>query len=138
MVKIDKAFPWLVVASLALPAVAGGLITQSWMGALTAYLWGGLARMFVLHHMTWSINSVCHFFGKRPNETTDMSTNNWPMALISFGESWHNNHHAMPSSAVHGWEKWQIDTSAMVIRTLEKLKLAWDIKTPRAVRSTGT
>ncbi len=130
MVKIDKAFPLLVVVSLVLPALIGGLVTWSIVGAITAFLWAGLARIFLLHHVTWSINSICHFYGKRPHETTDMSTNNWPLALISMGESWHNNHHAFPSSAIHGIERWQIDPTAMIIKALEKLNLAWDVKVP--------
>jgi stearoyl-CoA desaturase (Delta-9 desaturase) len=91
-------------------------------------LWGGLARVFLLHHMTWSVNSICHYFGKRPFETTDQSTNNWPLALLSFGESWHNNHHAFPTSAIHGLGRWQLDPSGFVIRALERLGLARDVK----------
>jgi stearoyl-CoA desaturase (delta-9 desaturase) len=138
MVKIDRAFPWLIVASLVLPAAVGGLITWSISGAITAFLWGGLARMFLLHHVTWSINSICHFYGKRPHETTDESTNNWPLAIISMGESWHNNHHAFPSSAIHGLERWQIDTSGILIRGLEKMKLVWDVKVPKEFDASPT
>jgi stearoyl-CoA desaturase (delta-9 desaturase) len=130
MVRIDRAFPALAVLTLAMPAVIGLMLTQSWSGALTAFLWGGLTRIFLLHHVTWSINSVCHFYGRRPFETTDYSTNNWPLALVSFGESWHNNHHAFPSSAIHGLGRWQIDPGGMLIRGLEKVRLAWDVKIP--------
>jgi len=90
-------------------------------------LWGGAVRMLVLHHVTYSINSLCHFFGRRQFETKDESRNLLWLAIPSFGESWHNNHHAFPTSAEHGMRRWQIDTSAMVIRGLEKLGLAWDV-----------
>ncbi|MDQ3878415.1 MAG: acyl-CoA desaturase, partial [Actinomycetota bacterium] len=104
MRRVDRAFPALVVFTFAAPAVLGYAITGTFAGALTAFVWGALARVFLLHHVTWSVNSICHFYGSRPYETTDYSTNNWPLALISFGESWHNNHHAFPSSAIHGIE----------------------------------
>ncbi len=128
--KIDRLFPLWVVLSLALPAGIGFAFTQTLEGAITAFLWGGLARVFLLHHVTWSINSICHFYGKRPFETTDHSTNNWPLAILSFGESWHNNHHAFPSSARHGIMRGQIDTSAGVIRLLERTGLARNVKEP--------
>jgi stearoyl-CoA desaturase (Delta-9 desaturase) len=128
MTRIDRLFPALAAVSLALPAVAGFAFTGTLWGAVTAFLWGGLARVFLLHHMTWSVNSICHYFGKRPFETTDLSTNNWPLALLSFGESWHNNHHAFPTSAIHGLGRWQIDPSGFVIRALERMGLARDVK----------
>jgi stearoyl-CoA desaturase (Delta-9 desaturase) len=128
MTRIDRLFPDLAAISLALPAVAGFAFTGTLWGGVTAFLWGGLARVFLLHHMTWSVNSICHYFGKRPFETTDLSTNNWPLALLSFGESWHNNHHAFPTSAIHGLGRWQIDPSGFVIRALERMGLARDVK----------
>jgi stearoyl-CoA desaturase (delta-9 desaturase) len=128
MTRIDRLFPALAAVSLVLPAVAGFAFTGTLWGAVTAFLWGGLARVFLLHHMTWSVNSICHYFGKRPFETTDLSTNNWPLALLSFGESWHNNHHAFPTSAIHGLGRWQIDPSGFVIRALERVGLARDVK----------
>jgi stearoyl-CoA desaturase (Delta-9 desaturase) len=128
MTRIDRLFPGLAAVSLALPAVAGFAFTGTLWGAVTAFLWGGLARVFLLHHMTWSVNSICHYFGKRPFETTDLSTNNWPLALLSFGESWHNNHHAFPTSAIHGLGRWQIDPSGFVISALERMGLARDVK----------
>ena len=128
MTRIDRLFPALAAVSLVLPAVAGFAFTGTLWGAVTAFLWGGLARVFLLHHMTWSVNSICHYFGKRPFETTDLSTNNWPLALLSFGESWHNNHHAFPTSAIHGLGRWQIDPSGFVIRALERFGLARDVK----------
>ena len=130
MRRIDRLFPLWTALSLALPAALGFAITQTLEGAITAFLWGGLARVFLLHHVTWSINSICHFYGKRPFETTDHSTNNWALSILSFGESWHNNHHAFPSSARHGILKGQIDTSAGVITLLEKLKLVENVKGP--------
>jgi stearoyl-CoA desaturase (Delta-9 desaturase) len=128
MTRIDRLFPALAAVSLLLPAVVGFAFTGTLWGAVTAFLWGGLARVFLLHHMTWSVNSICHYFGKRPFETTDLSTNNWPLALLSFGESWHNNHHAFPTSAIHGLGRWQIDPSGFVIRALERMGLARDVK----------
>jgi stearoyl-CoA desaturase (delta-9 desaturase) len=128
MRAIDRLFPlWVVLSFVAPPAVAL-LVTRSFWAAVTAFLWGSLVRVFMLHHVTWSINSICHFYGRRPFETSDYSTNNWALALVSFGESWHNNHHAFPTSAVHGIGKWQLDMSALVIRTLEGLGLARNVK----------
>ena len=128
VVRVNRLFPVWAISSFALPALLGFLITRSWLGALSALLWGGLVRILLLHHVTWSVNSICHFFGKRPFETTDYSTNNWPLAVISFGESWHNNHHAFPSSAVHGVGRGQFDISARFIGMLEKLGLAQRVK----------
>jgi stearoyl-CoA desaturase (Delta-9 desaturase) len=128
LTRIDKAFPPLAIASLALPAVAGLLLTGTFTGALRMFLWAGLVRIFLLHHVTWSVNSICHFYGKRPFDTTDESTNNWMLSLISFGESWHNNHHAFPTSAVHGLGRWQIDVSGIAIKMLERFRLARNVK----------
>lgn len=128
--RVDRLFPLWAVISLTLPALLGLAITQTLTGAATAFFWGGLARVFLLHHVTWSINSICHFYGKRPFETTDHSTNNWALSILSFGESWHNNHHAFPTSARHGIMRGQLDTSAAVIRLLEKTGLASSVKQP--------
>ncbi|HEX2295167.1 MAG TPA: acyl-CoA desaturase [Actinomycetota bacterium] len=125
---IDKYFPVWVVLSFTLPPIAGFALTGTARGAVTAFLWATLARIFLLHHVTWSINSICHFYGNRPYRTTDHSTNNWMLSLISFGESWHNNHHAFPTSAVHGIERGQIDPSGGFIRMLQKLRLVRDVK----------
>ena len=116
-----------VLLGLALPAALGWLITGSYTGALTGLLWGGLVRVFLLHHITWSINSVCHFFGRRRFATEDKSTNVWWLALPSFGEAWHHNHHAFPRSATHGLGRLELDPSAAVIWTMEKLGLVWDV-----------
>jgi stearoyl-CoA desaturase (Delta-9 desaturase) len=131
MVRINRRFPlWVVLSLFILPSTLGFLLTRSWHGVLTAFLWGGLTRVFLLHHVTWSVNSICHFYGNRDFTTTDESTNNWPLSLISFGESWHNNHHAFPTSAVHGLKRWQIDSSAALIVLLEKFGLASHVKRP--------
>jgi stearoyl-CoA desaturase (Delta-9 desaturase) len=128
LVKVDRVFPLWMVLSFALPPLIGFAITGTIAGALTAFLWGSLVRIFMLHHVTWSINSICHFYGKRPFQSDDFSTNNWILALVSFGESWHNNHHAFPTSAVHGIEKKQVDISGLLIAGMEKVGLARNVK----------
>ena len=124
---INRRFPLLALASLALPALAGWAIGGGLAGAATGLLWGGLVRIFVVHHVTWSVNSVCHFLGARRFETDDESRNVFWLALPSFGESWHHNHHAFPRSAEHGLRRWEIDPSALVIRVLEKVGLARNV-----------
>jgi stearoyl-CoA desaturase (delta-9 desaturase) len=128
--KIDRAFPALVVISFLAPALIGFVVTGTWLGALTAFVWGSLVRVFVLHHVTWSVNSICHFFGRRPFETTDESTNNWVLSVISFGESWHNNHHAFPTSAIHGIGKFQIDPSGGLIKLLARFGVVRNLRLP--------
>ncbi len=124
---IGRRFVPLVVASLAIPALAGYLVSGTPAGAATGLLWGGLVRIFFVHHITWSVNSVCHFLGSRRFETDDRSTNVFWLSLLSLGESWHHNHHAFPRSAVHGLRRWELDPSALVIATMEKLGLAWNV-----------
>jgi stearoyl-CoA desaturase (Delta-9 desaturase) len=124
---LSRRFPLLVLAGLAIPALAGYLLTGTAAGAATGLLWGGLIRVFWVHHVTWSVNSVCHFLGRRRFETDDHSTNVFWLALPSLGESWHHNHHAFPRSAVHGLRRWELDPSAAVIWTMEKLGLAWNV-----------
>jgi stearoyl-CoA desaturase (delta-9 desaturase) len=124
---------WLAL-SLTLPAMLGGLITMSWGGALSAFFWASLVRIFLLHHVTWSINSVCHTIGDRPFAARDRSANFWPLAILSFGESWHNSHHADPTAARHGVLRGQLDTSARVIWIFERLGWAYDVRWPRAER----
>ncbi len=118
------------------PALIGGLVTMSWQGALTAFFWAGLVRIALLHHVTWSINSVCHVYGERPFEVRqgDKATNFWPLAILSFGESWHNLHHADPTCARHGVLRGQIDISARVIWIFEKLGCAYDVRWPKPER----
>jgi stearoyl-CoA desaturase (Delta-9 desaturase) len=124
---INRRFPLLVLASLLIPALAGWLLTGTLLGAATGLLWGGLVRIFLVHHVTWSVNSVCHFLGQRRFETEDQSTNVFWLALPSFGESWHHNHHAFPRSAVHGLRRWELDPSAALIWVLEKLGIARNV-----------
>ena len=136
MSRVDTLFPLIVALSILAPAAAGGLITMSWSGALWAFFWAGLVRVSLLHHVTWSINSVCHVYGERPFEVRkgDKASNFWPLAIISFGESWHNLHHADPTCARHGVLRGQIDISARVIWFFEKIGAASDVKWPRPER----
>jgi stearoyl-CoA desaturase (delta-9 desaturase) len=129
-VLISRLFPLLAVASLALPFAIGWLWAGTLVGALTALIWAGVLRMALLHHVTWSVNSVCHLFGRRPFGTRDHSTNFAPLALLSFGESWHNNHHAFPSSARHGIQPHQLDPSAALIRLFELVGWATKVRWP--------
>ena len=124
---INRRFVSLVLLGLALPAAAGYLITGTWLGAATGLLWGGLVRVFFVHHVTWSVNSVCHFLGTRRFEIEDQSTNVFWLALPSLGESWHHNHHAFPRSAVHGLRRWELDPSAALIAAMERCGLAWNV-----------
>ena len=110
-------------AAFGLGVAIGGTV----VAGLTGLLWGGAVRMFFLHHVTYSINSICHFFGRRGFATPDRSGNVSWLALPSMGESWHNNHHAFPTSAVHGLRWYQIDISALVISAMEKFGLVWDV-----------
>ena len=138
LVWCNNVYWFYVLASLAIPAVLGfGIafflgetLTQCWIGAGLGVLWGGLARIFVTHHVTWSINSVCHVFGSRPYRSGDKSTNNFICGVVGFGEGWHNNHHAFPTSARHGLKWWQFDSSWIVIRSMQMLGLAWNVKLP--------
>ncbi|MEV0395856.1 acyl-CoA desaturase [Polymorphospora rubra] len=134
--RVDHLFPLLVIVSALTPALIGGLVTWSWQGALTAFFWAGLVRIALLHHVTWSINSVCHVYGDRPFEVRqgDRASNFWPLAIVSFGESWHNLHHADPTSARHGVLRGQIDISARVIWLFEKVGAAWDVRWPKQER----
>jgi len=137
---VDRWFFAWAVGGLGMAFVLGWLIGGSLHTALTGLLWGGAVRMLVLHHVTYSINSLCHYFGRRAYETRDESRNLMWLAPLSFGESWHNNHHAFPTSAVHGLRRWQVDSSAAVIWLLERTGLAWDVvrvSPERQARRTG-
>lgn len=129
MRRIGRWFPLWALLGLVIPAIAGGLLHASWEGALRGLVWGGLVRVFFLHHVTWSINSVCHFFGRRRFAVEDQSTNVAWLALPSLGEAWHHNHHAFPRSSQHGLKRWEfaMDPSAWVIRGMEKLGLATNV-----------
>ena len=124
---ISRMFPLWVVAGLALPFGLGWALTGSVAGGLTGLLWGGAVRIFVLHHVTFSINSLCHAYGRRPFATRDQARNLAWLAPFAFGEAWHNNHHAFPTSARHGLSRWQIDPGAWLIGGLERCHLAWGV-----------
>ncbi len=128
--SVDSWFPGLVAVTLLLPALIGGLWGLSWWGAVTAFFWATLVRVALLHHVTWSINSICHTFGSEEFEVRDKSRNVSWLAIASFGESWHNLHHADPTCARHGALKGQLDPSARVIWALEKLGWAYDVRWP--------
>jgi stearoyl-CoA desaturase (delta-9 desaturase) len=129
---VARAFPALCVLTLALPFGLGWAIGGTWVHALTAMVWAGLVRIALLHHVTWSVNSLCHMLGSRPFRTRrhDRATNLWPLALLSFGESWHNLHHADPTSARHGVDRGQLDPSAAVIRAMERLGWVHEVRWP--------
>jgi stearoyl-CoA desaturase (Delta-9 desaturase) len=135
--RISGSFPAIVAVSLLLPALIGGLWSMSWLGALTAFFWASLIRVALLHHVTWSINSVCHTFGQESFDVRDKSRNVAWLAVASFGESWHNLHHADPTCARHGALKGQVDPAARVIWALEKLGLAYDVRWPDLQRLTA-
>jgi stearoyl-CoA desaturase (delta-9 desaturase) len=127
---VHRTFVFWAVGGLALAFGLGWLFGGTWRTALSGLLWGGAVRMLLLHHVTYSINSLCHFFGRRRYDTDDESTNLAWLALPSMGESWHNNHHAFPTSANHGQKWYEVDLSALTIRALEKTGLAWDVVRP--------
>ena len=130
--RISSTWTLWSAFGLALPALLGGLITWTWTGVLLGFIWGGLTRVFLVHHMTWSINSICHLWGTRPFRSRDESRNNALFGVIGLGEGWHNNHHAFPASARHGLRWWEFDASYLIIRVLELLGLAWKVKLPPA------
>jgi stearoyl-CoA desaturase (delta-9 desaturase) len=130
IVRVSRQFPMWVAVSLIAPALAGGLLTWSWQGALTAFFWASLVRVSLLHHVTWSINSICHTIGERPFVSRDKSANVWWLAIPSMGESWHNLHHADPTCARHGVLQGQVDSSARLIRLMEKLGWVHDVRWP--------
>ena len=128
---VSLLFPLWVAVGLIVPSVVGLLLIGGWKGALLGLLWGGLARIFLVHHVTWSINSVCHLWGQQPYQVRDDSRNNFIVGILALGEGWHNNHHAFPTSACHGLKWWQLDMSYWVIQTLSFFHLAWNIKHPK-------
>jgi stearoyl-CoA desaturase (delta-9 desaturase) len=134
--RVDRYFGALSLASVFGPAVIGGLLTMSWYGAVTAFFWASLVRIALLHHVTWSINSICHVYGDRPYATRgdDRAANFWPLAIISMGENWHNSHHADPTCARHGVRRGQLDPSARLIWFFEKAGWLYDVRWPVAAR----
>jgi stearoyl-CoA desaturase (delta-9 desaturase) len=128
MKRIGRAFPLLVLASLLIPTIAGFCLHGFTAGgALRGLVWGGLVRIFLVHHVTWSVNSVCHFFGRRRFDVEDESTNVGWLAVLSLGESWHHNHHAFPRSAFHGLRWYEIDLSGALILGMQRVGLAWNV-----------
>ncbi|MBN9101837.1 MAG: acyl-CoA desaturase [Pseudonocardia sp.] len=134
VMRVSRLFGLWVAVSLLLPAVLGGLITWSWAGIVTGFFWGGLVRLAISNHVTWSINSICHMVGRRPFRSRDRSRNFWPLAVLSMGESWHNLHHADPTCARHGVLPGQIDISARLIWIFERFGWAYDVRWPTTRR----
>ena len=135
IVKVDKAFMRLTAVTLLLPPLVGFLWSGfAWQGALTAFFWGSLVRVCLLHHTTWSINSICHTIGAKPFKTRDKATNVWWLAIMSMGESYHNMHHADPTAARHGVLRGQLDSSARIIWVMEKLRLVREVRWPTRER----
>jgi stearoyl-CoA desaturase (delta-9 desaturase) len=135
IVTATRLFPVFAAASFAIPFGIGYAITGTLTGAITALIWAGFVRMALFHHVTWSINSICHMFGTKPFKTKDKSTNFAPLALLSLGESWHSYHHANPSSARHGVLPRQVDLSARLIRWLEYAGWATRVHWPKPARA---
>ena len=132
--RVSQLFGLWVAVSMLVPPLIGGLLSWSWQGAVTAFFWGSLVRISLLHHVTWSINSICHAMGERPFRSRDKSGNVWWLALPSFGESWHNLHHADPTCARHGVLRGQVDPSARLIWAFERLGWASNVRWPQAAR----
>jgi stearoyl-CoA desaturase (delta-9 desaturase) len=138
MVAVARRYRFWVLLGLALPAAIGGIVTQTWMGALSGFLWGGVVRMFIVGHSMWALNSVLHTFGSQPyrlrENPNDNSRNNWLLGALAWGEGWHNNHHAFPYSASFGLAWYRIDIAYWFIAALEAVGLAWDVKRPTPER----
>jgi stearoyl-CoA desaturase (delta-9 desaturase) len=130
---VSMLFPLWVFLTMLIPAALGGLFTWSWQGCLTGFIWGGLVRVFLVHHVTWSVNSACHLWGRRTFRSNDESRNNFVFGLLAMGEGWHNTHHAFPTSARHGLRWWEIDVSYGIIRFLSWIGLAWNVQVPSKV-----
>ena len=131
---IDRLYLVWVVLTLGIPFAIGYVVGGTWGAGLEALVWGGLIRIAAYQHATFSVNSICHMFGRQDFRSRDEARNNWLVALLVFGEGWHNNHHAFPVSARHGLERWQLDVSWWVIRGLEKLRLVSNVKVPDAAQ----
>ncbi|MCP4798025.1 MAG: acyl-CoA desaturase [Phycisphaeraceae bacterium] len=136
---ISEWFPAWVALGFVIPALLGGLLNLTigapfWTGVFLGFIWGGLVRVMVVHHITWSVNSVCHIWGSQPYRSGDESRNNVVVGVLALGEGWHNNHHAFPTSARHGLEWWQFDSSWLVIRGLQAIGLVRNVRVPTAER----
>jgi stearoyl-CoA desaturase (delta-9 desaturase) len=129
---ISERYVAIVAIGLALPAAIGAAVTGTWLGALSGLLWGGLVRMFLVHHTTWAVASIAHRFGSSPFITGDHSVNNLPLGVLSFGSAYQNNHHAFPSSAYLGLRWWEVDVAGLLVRTLAAVGLVWNVKQPAA------
>jgi stearoyl-CoA desaturase (Delta-9 desaturase) len=127
---IDRLFVVWVVLTFGIPFAVGYAVGGSWEAGVEALVWGGLLRVFLYQHATFSVNSICHMFGRKDYRSRDEARNNWIVALLVFGEGWHNNHHAFPASARHGLDRFQLDVSWWVIRAMEKLGLVWNVRIP--------
>ena len=138
IVRIARLYRWWVALGLVIPAVLGGLLTESWYGALSGFLWGGVVRMFVVGHSMWALNSVLHTIGSQPfrlrENPKDNSRNNWVLGVLAWGEGWHNNHHAFPYSASFGLAWYRIDLAYWFIGALKATGLAWEVKVPTRER----
>jgi stearoyl-CoA desaturase (delta-9 desaturase) len=130
MVLVDRLYFFWVFLGLVIPGALVGVWECTWAGFWSGLIWGGLVRVCLMQHVTWSINSVCHVWGSREFHTTDHSVNNWICAVLALGEGWHNNHHAFPTSARQGLRWWQFDSSWLIIRAMEKVGLARNLRTP--------
>jgi stearoyl-CoA desaturase (delta-9 desaturase) len=130
LVLIDQLYFFWVGMGVLIPGVILGLIYHSWYGVISGVVWGGLLRICLLQHVTWSINSVCHLWGTKRFNSSDHSVNNLPIALVSLGEGWHNNHHAFPTSARHGMRWWEFDASWVIISFMRMCGLVWNVRVP--------
>src|SRR5207245_3955298 len=128
--KVNALFPLWVAVGLLIPTVLGFVFTGTWLGAVFGLLWGGLVRIFLVHHVTWRINSVRHIWGRRPFPTLDQSRNNFLFGVLGFGEGWHNNHHAFPTSARHGMRWYQFALTWLMVKGLQRTALAWGRRLP--------
>jgi stearoyl-CoA desaturase (delta-9 desaturase) len=135
--KINRLYWFWLLLSVIVPAVIDGVLTHTWMAVALGFLWGGVVRICLVQHLIYAVNSICHVFGDRPFQSNDRATNNFWLAIPTFGASWHNNHHAFPNSAIIGFSWWQIDLSGIFISFLEKVGLVWDVKkiTPKMLAS---
>jgi stearoyl-CoA desaturase (Delta-9 desaturase) len=131
--KINQLYPLWILLGLIVPAMLGGILTRTWIGTFQGFIWGGVARLFLSFNGGYVINSIAHVYGNRNFDLGDRSTNNIWLAVPTFGEGWHNNHHAFPNSAKFGLKWWQIDLGYWAIRVLETMGLAWDVKVPAAI-----